>query len=185
MDAGRKERPAGVQRDQRGAGGGTAALRRGGVPPEVAAEFRRDITARLRPSPASPLRAVRDRVAGAEAGGERAAAVQRRDARVVLQHGSILCGPAHRRLADYLSARDPELIARRAQGACRRRPWTLRRSPGGPVEMERLAVCIRQGFERDVGDRFPGGRRACGRWADARPDRRGKQCNTRDRWRSQ
>ena len=72
---------------------------------------------------------------------------------VVLQHGSILCGDAHCRLADYLAA--PEAEAReRIREVLRGRTADLRMITGEPVGMAPLAGCIRRGFEETWGLEF-------------------------------
>jgi lipoyl(octanoyl) transferase len=65
---------------------------------------------------------------------------------VVLQHGSILTGTAHRRLADYLAVRDEAVLARVRQDLAER-TTDLGEITGARVDMARLATCIRQGFE--------------------------------------
>jgi lipoate-protein ligase A len=72
---------------------------------------------------------------------------------VVLQHGSILCGDAHVRLADYLAdavteARGWILASLRARTA------DLRMITGAPVSMEFLGGAIRRGFEEAWGLEF-------------------------------
>jgi lipoate-protein ligase A len=74
---------------------------------------------------------------------------------VVLQHGSILCGPAHRRLADYLTIRDPAVIER-VRRTMDERTVDLSAITGHVVDCARLAVCIRQGFELEWGVQFHG-----------------------------
>jgi lipoyl(octanoyl) transferase len=69
---------------------------------------------------------------------------------VVLQHGSLLCGPAHKRLADYLSAGDPELVAR-VRNDMQEKTVDLAEVSGEPVDMGRLSACIRKGFEQTWG----------------------------------
>ncbi len=75
------------------------------------------------------------------------------DADVVLQHGSILCGPAHRRLADYLAVRDPDLI-RRVRRDLEERTVDLAAITGKSVDLGHLARCIRRGFELEWGADF-------------------------------
>ncbi len=72
---------------------------------------------------------------------------------VVLQHGSILCGPAHRRLADYLASRDPEVI-RRVRRVLEERTADLAGITGGSVDLARLGECLRRGFELERGATF-------------------------------
>ncbi len=72
---------------------------------------------------------------------------------VVLQHGSILCGPAHRRLADYLASRDPEVI-RRVRRSLEEKTADLAGITGRDVDLARLAECIRRGFAMERGAEF-------------------------------
>jgi lipoate-protein ligase A len=65
---------------------------------------------------------------------------------VVLQHGSILCGPAHRRLAAYLKI-GSDAVRERIEREMREKTVDLAEITGKPVEMQRLKECIRQGFE--------------------------------------
>jgi lipoate-protein ligase A len=67
---------------------------------------------------------------------------------VVLQHGSILCGPAHKRLTDYLRINDPALLAR-VRLEMERKTVDLREITGAPVDMKHLASCIKRGFEEE------------------------------------
>jgi len=72
---------------------------------------------------------------------------------VVLQHGSLLCGDAHLRLADYLAAS----VAEAREGilaTLRERTADLRMITGGPVDMGFLGECIRRGFEEAWGLAF-------------------------------
>jgi len=74
----------------------------------------------------------------------------------VLQHGSILCGAAHLRLADYLAAGDA--AARdRIRELLRAKTADLGTITGGPVAMDRLGACIRRGFEEAWGVSFEAG----------------------------
>jgi lipoate-protein ligase A len=65
---------------------------------------------------------------------------------VVLQHGSILTGPAHRELARYLR-HDAGNRRDQIREELRTRTIDLSSILGGRVDMEKLAVCIRRGFE--------------------------------------
>jgi lipoate-protein ligase A len=69
---------------------------------------------------------------------------------VVLQHGSILCGPAHRRLADYIRNADPQLHEELTRNLIER-TTDISEICGGRVDIPRLAACIRQGFELEWG----------------------------------
>jgi lipoate-protein ligase A len=65
---------------------------------------------------------------------------------VVLQHGSILCGPAHRRLVDYLRIADPAVLDQ-VRHEMAEKTVELSEILGTPPDVEKLAVCIRRGFE--------------------------------------
>lgn len=71
---------------------------------------------------------------------------------VVLQHGSILCGPAHRRLADYLTLADGQLPAIRT--ALHEKTADMSEATGSRVDMQRLEECLREGFESAWGISF-------------------------------
>lgn len=71
---------------------------------------------------------------------------------VVLQHGSILCGPAHRRLIEFIRSDDGTRAA--LLDELMRKTADLSEATGGPVDMDRLAECIRRGFEQRWGLRF-------------------------------
>lgn len=70
---------------------------------------------------------------------------------VVLQHGSILCGSAHLRLADYLAEGASRDEIRRV---LREKTADLREITGTSVDMVRLSACIRKGFEEVFQVRF-------------------------------
>jgi lipoyl(octanoyl) transferase len=72
---------------------------------------------------------------------------------VVLQHGSVLCGPAHLRLAGYLRIGDPRLL-KRASEALRMHTTDLSAVLGGPVDIDRLSSSLRRGFEHAWDIRF-------------------------------
>jgi len=74
------------------------------------------------------------------------------DRDVVLQHGSILCGPAHQRLADYLAADDA--LRDRMRTSLREKTADLAAIRGSSVPMDDLAACIRKGFEEEWGIGF-------------------------------
>ena len=65
---------------------------------------------------------------------------------VVLQHGSILCGTAHRRLADYL-ALDDEMIRGRIRADLDERTTDLQTISGRKVDVLELSACMKKGFE--------------------------------------
>jgi len=71
----------------------------------------------------------------------------------VLQHGSILCGPAHLRLADYLAAPGEETRGK-IRDLLREKTADLASITGAPVELERLGASIRRGFEEAWGVTF-------------------------------
>ncbi len=70
---------------------------------------------------------------------------QYREEGVVLQHGSILTGPAHRRLVHYL--RTGEAERRALAGEMERKTVDLGEILGRTVDHAGLAACIRSGFE--------------------------------------
>jgi lipoate-protein ligase A len=72
---------------------------------------------------------------------------------VVLQHGSILCGTAHRRLADYLVL-ETDLLKHQVQADLRERTTDLNEMTGQPVNCEELSGCIKKGFEHMLGVTF-------------------------------
>jgi lipoate-protein ligase A len=72
---------------------------------------------------------------------------------VVLQHGSILCGPAHKRLVDYLHVADPILLSHVRQ-EMEVKTVNLQEICGGSVDVDRLAACIKLGFEDEWGIQF-------------------------------
>ena len=72
---------------------------------------------------------------------------------VVLQHGSLLCGPAHARLAGYLSVADPDVLER-IRRSLQEKTTDLAAVTGIEVDMPRLVDCIRRGFEEAWGIAF-------------------------------
>ncbi|MEW6510782.1 MAG: lipoate--protein ligase family protein [Bacteroidota bacterium] len=72
---------------------------------------------------------------------------------VVLQHGSILCGPAHVRLAEYLAIHDAALLGR-IRRTLEERTAHLAAITGAEVDFVRLASCLRRGFEEEWGISF-------------------------------
>ena len=72
---------------------------------------------------------------------------------VVLQHGSILCGPAHRRLAEYLKI-GSEAVRERIEREMREKTVDLAEITQKPVDMERLKSCIVEGFRNAWGVQF-------------------------------
>jgi lipoate-protein ligase A len=71
---------------------------------------------------------------------------------VLLQHGSILCGPAHRQLADYLSL--DVAAANNLREDLGENTIDLSGLVGAPVDIEELAMCITRGFELEWGFTF-------------------------------
>ena len=72
---------------------------------------------------------------------------------IVLQHGSILTGPAHKRLVDYLVLPDEgtrDHLARELE----EKTTDLSATQNQPVDLDHLALCIRRGFERTWGADF-------------------------------
>ncbi|MCK5571442.1 MAG: lipoate--protein ligase family protein [Bacteroidetes bacterium] len=65
---------------------------------------------------------------------------------VVLQHGSILCGPAHQQFSRYLRL-ERESVREQIDHELRGKTVDLSTILGHRVETDRLAACIRQGFE--------------------------------------
>jgi lipoate-protein ligase A len=65
---------------------------------------------------------------------------------VVLQHGSILCGPAHRRLADYLRHSSPAVVDR-VKREMEEKTVDLAEILGRSVDRDFLGRSIRRGFE--------------------------------------
>lgn len=72
---------------------------------------------------------------------------------VVLQHGSILCGPAHKRLVGYLTVRDDSAVSR-LRTEMEERTVDLSEILGGPVDRVELARAVRRGFEEEWGTTF-------------------------------
>lgn len=71
----------------------------------------------------------------------------------ILQHGSILCGPAHRRLADLL-ALDDTVLLQQLSNDLREKTADLSEILGHEVDLDVLGDCIRKGFEREWGVEF-------------------------------
>lgn len=69
---------------------------------------------------------------------------------VVLQHGSILCGPAHRRLVDYLAIKEPSLIYQVRQDMATK-TVDLGEILNRAVDIAKLSDCIERGFELEWG----------------------------------
>lgn len=72
---------------------------------------------------------------------------------IVLQHGSILCGPSHHRLADLLTSSDPD-FQRSVHTVLEQKTTDLEHITRRPVNTGHLAECLKQGFESTWGIRF-------------------------------
>jgi lipoate-protein ligase A len=72
---------------------------------------------------------------------------------VVLQHGSLLCGPAHERLAEYLNITDTEVLES-IRRSLHEKTTDLAAVTGREVDMPRLVDCIRRGVEDAWGIAF-------------------------------
>ena len=79
----------------------------------------------------------------------------RDDRAVVLQHGSILCGPAHLDLARYLRVKEPNLKAE-IRKDLEEKTMCLQDAMGGEIDQNVLADCVRRGFEAAWGITFCG-----------------------------
>lgn len=72
---------------------------------------------------------------------------------VVLQHGSILLGPEHKRLPEFLIGDDP-LVVQSATDDLEFKTIELSRILGRSVEFSEAAECLQKGFEEEWGIRF-------------------------------
>jgi lipoate-protein ligase A len=72
---------------------------------------------------------------------------------VVLQHGSILCGAAHRRLADYLQLEN-HTVRKDVQADLEKKTIDLCEIFGRPIDFIELSGCIKKGFEQAWGVTF-------------------------------
>jgi lipoate-protein ligase A len=79
---------------------------------------------------------------------------QRRVRGAILQHGSLLIGPQHRRLPELLPAGAGEGAARRLEEGS----TCLGERVAGPIDRGRLAGCLAEGFGRCLGARMRPGR---------------------------
>jgi lipoate-protein ligase A len=75
------------------------------------------------------------------------------DREAILQHGSILCGPAHRRLADLLAVNDPTVLAQLRRDL-EEKTTDLSAILGREIDLDALGECIRRGFEGEWGVEF-------------------------------
>ncbi|MFN0156838.1 MAG: biotin/lipoate A/B protein ligase family protein [Bacteroidota bacterium] len=67
---------------------------------------------------------------------------------VVLQHGSILVGPEHRRLVEYLSNGNPEAL-NHLKEEMEHKTIDLQTIMDRQIDIVELALCIRRGFEME------------------------------------
>ncbi len=74
---------------------------------------------------------------------------------VVLQHGSLLCGPAHVRLGDYLALPEGD-VRERVRRDLEEKTVDLSAITGRAVDGGHLAECVRRGFELAWGVEFRG-----------------------------
>lgn len=72
---------------------------------------------------------------------------------VVLQHGSILCGSAHRRLAEYLMLSDRQ-VKDAVREDLEEKTVDLREVTRHEIDYDELSTCIKRGFERAWGLTF-------------------------------
>ena len=75
------------------------------------------------------------------------------DCSVVLQHGSILCGPAHLNLAGYLRVKDAG-VQDEIRSELEQKTVCVQDAVGGKVDHCALAECVRRGFELAWGITF-------------------------------
>jgi hypothetical protein len=71
----------------------------------------------------------------------------------VLQHGSVLTGPSHRRLLDLLPPL-PETVLASWRGQLREGSVDLAECLGGGVDLDRLSRSLAAGFEQVLGVRL-------------------------------
>lgn len=71
---------------------------------------------------------------------------------IVLQHGSILLGPAHKRLVDYLVLDESARNALREE--LNEKTADLSSMMDRPIELDVLSTCLRRGFETEWGITF-------------------------------
>ena len=72
---------------------------------------------------------------------------------VVLQHGSILCGTAHRQLVNYLALKD-ETLRTKIMEDLMRKTTDLKEISGMAIDIDELSDCVNKGFERAWGVTF-------------------------------
>ena len=73
---------------------------------------------------------------------------QRKLGDIILQHGSILCGPYHKKLVNYLPA-DEMQISNLEENTC-----DIQSILDDPVDYEKLSDCIKMGFETEFEIQF-------------------------------
>lgn len=78
---------------------------------------------------------------------------QRRYGRIVLQHGSFLLGPQHKRIVDFLS---PHVLDARQviEESLTHRTTDAETILGRAVTFDEAALCVKEGFERACGMKF-------------------------------
>jgi lipoate-protein ligase A len=74
---------------------------------------------------------------------------------IVLQHGSILIGPAHRRLVEFLAVSE-EAAVQVLKKELEEKSTELSTILNRKVEFEEVAQCVRSGFEEEWGVHFAG-----------------------------
>lgn len=72
---------------------------------------------------------------------------------VVLQHGSILTGPAHKTIVEYLRLEKAE-TRRQVARELESKTTDLAAATGSPVNVRRLEACIKKGFEEALDIKF-------------------------------
>ena len=72
---------------------------------------------------------------------------------IVLQHGSILCGPAHKRLAEYVNF-DDRAKAVGFERELNENTVDLSQICDQPIDIGSLSTCIKRGFEMEWGIMF-------------------------------
>lgn len=72
---------------------------------------------------------------------------------IVLQHGSILCGPAHKRLVDYVDFND-RMIARDFERELNENTVDLMELCGTKIDIGSLSISLKRGFELEWGITF-------------------------------
>ena len=78
---------------------------------------------------------------------------QRRMGDMLLQHGSLILGPEHKRIVDLLRMPSEDLRAEFAR-ELDEGTTSLEEETGKPVAFDELATCLRRGFEETLGIPF-------------------------------